>query len=287
MKTRFVLVIGATGNQGRAVIESLLKRGHRARALVRDSNSQASRSLKEMGAELVVGTFDDPKSLEKAAAGVDAVFAMTTPMAGIDLEIKNGKTIVDTVTRLKTPHLVFSSVANADQHTNIPHFDSKYEIEKYIQTREVPCTVIGPVFFMNNVLFPWNITDLKNGIFRQAMKPDLKLKQISTKDIGNFSAWVIEKREPFIGKRFDIAADELSGHEMTQILSKTTSRTIEYVEQPIEEVRSQSADMATMYEWFENVGFTSDIERLRRDYPKVEWWSFEQWASAQDWESIL
>ena len=287
MKKRFVLVIGATGNQGRAVTESLLKRGHRVRALVRDRDSLASGSLKQMGAELVVGTFEDRKSLEIAASDVEAVYAMTTPLAGIDLEITNGMAIVDAVASLKIPHFVFSSVANADRNTNIPHFDSKYKIEKYIQDQGIPCTVIAPVFFMNNILFPWNINDIKNGIFRQAMKADRKLKQISTKDIGNFAAWVIEKREPFIGKRFDIAADELSGQKMARILSKTTGRTIEYVEQPIEEVRSQFADMATMYEWFANVGFTSDIDGLKRDYPETGWWSFEHWVSKQDWESIL
>ena len=41
-----------------------------------------------------------------------------------------------------------------------------------------------------------------------------------------------------------------------------------------------------MYEWFNTVGYSADIETLRRDYPETGWHTFEEWAQAQDW-SIL
>ena len=287
MSTRFALVTGATGNQGRAVTEALLRKGHRVRALTRGSDTQAAKPLKERGAEVVVGDNDDRESLEQAMSGVDAVFAMTTPAAGVDVEVRHGKAIADAAKAAGVRHLVYSSAANADQQTGIPHFDSKYEVEQHIRKLDVPWTIVAPAFFMNNVLFPWNLSDLRRGQLRQALPPGRKLQQISPQDIGSFSSLVIERRDPFIGRRIDIGADELTGPEMAAALSKAIGRPIEYDEQSLEEVSSQFADMAIMYDWLDRVGFSVDLDGLRRDYPEVGWTTFEQWASAQDWGSVL
>src|SRR5258707_6417728 len=47
-------------------------------------------------------------------------------------------------------HLVFSSVCSADKNTGIPHFDSKYQVERYLAAGSVPFTVVRPVFLMEN-----------------------------------------------------------------------------------------------------------------------------------------
>ncbi len=287
MKTLHVLVMGATGNQGRAVMEALLEKGHQVRALTRGSDAQAAEPLKAMGAEVVVGDYDDQRSLEQAASGVDAIFAMTTPAEGVEVEVRQGKAVADAAKATAVAHLVYSSAANADRQTKIPHFDSKYEVEQRLRELDVPWTVVGPAFFMNNVLFPWNVSDLKAGLLRQALPPDRKLLQISPRDVGRFAALVIEQRDPFVGRRIDIGADELSGREMAAALSRASGRQIEYAEQPLEEVSSQFADMAVMYNWLDRVGFSVDIEGLRREYPDVGWLTFEEWASAQDWSNIL
>ena len=283
MNARSVLVTGVTGNQGRAVTEALLQGGHRVRALVRTEDEQAAPRFKKNGVETVKGDFDDPPSLLRAASGMDAVFAVTTPITGVDAEIRHGKAIADAARAAGVGHLVFSSVGDADRETGIPHFDSKYEIEQYVQSLDVPWTITAPAFFYENALFPWNLADLKEGRFRQALKPARKLQQISVGDIGRFNAMVIGRREPFLGKRINISGDELTGVEMAEALSRAIGKPIAYAEQPLEEVRAQFADMATMYEWFGRDGFSAEIEVLRRDYPEVGWVSFAQWAAAQDW----
>jgi uncharacterized protein YbjT (DUF2867 family) len=74
-----ILVTGATGQQAGAVARRLLARGHRVCALTRSSDSAAARELERVGAELAAGSFDDRASLELAARGADAVFAIATP----------------------------------------------------------------------------------------------------------------------------------------------------------------------------------------------------------------
>ena len=102
-----VLVTGATGQQGGAVARVLLKRGHRVRGFTRRADSPAARQLERLGAELAIGNFDDPASIERAAEGVDAVYAMATPYeAGIEVETRQGITLVDAVKAAGVEHLI-------------------------------------------------------------------------------------------------------------------------------------------------------------------------------------
>jgi uncharacterized protein YbjT (DUF2867 family) len=68
---KLVLVTGATGKQGGAVVEALLIRGHQVRALTRNSASSAANRLREQGVEIAVGDFTDHDSLVRAARGVE------------------------------------------------------------------------------------------------------------------------------------------------------------------------------------------------------------------------
>src|SRR3979411_3171667 len=78
-ESKLVLVTGATGKQGGAVVEALLTRGHQVRALTRNPASPAAIRLREQGVEIAVGDFTDHDSLVRAARGADAVYAMSTP----------------------------------------------------------------------------------------------------------------------------------------------------------------------------------------------------------------
>src|SRR6201982_2546082 len=95
-QSKLVLVTGATGNQGGACVEALLTRGHRVRALTRNSASPAAKRLRERGVEIAVGDFTDHDSLVRAVRGVDVVYAMSTPYEqGAEKEIAQGITIPD------------------------------------------------------------------------------------------------------------------------------------------------------------------------------------------------
>src|SRR5438128_4390273 len=78
-QSKRVLVTGATGKQGGAVVEAFVTRGHHVRALTRNAASPAAQRLREQGVEIAGGDFTDHDSLVRAARGVDAVYAMSTP----------------------------------------------------------------------------------------------------------------------------------------------------------------------------------------------------------------
>ena len=285
--SRFVLVTGATGQQGGAVVQALLAHGHRVRGLTRNAQSASAQRLAARGVEVVAGDFTDHDSLVRAATGVDAIYAMSTPFEkGMDAETAQGLAITEAAKQVGVGHLVYSSVSDADRETGIPHFDSKDAVEKAIRASGVPFTISAPVFFMDNFLQPWMGLDPAAGTLSMAMPGTRALQQIAVADIGAFATALIERREAVFGQRFNIAGDELTGDETAAVFSKITGRAIRYQGFPPDAMRAHSEDMALMFEWFDTTGYSADIAGLRRDFPEVAWQDLAGWAARQDW-SVL
>jgi len=282
-----VLVTGATGKQGGHLVRELLDRGHSIRALTRKPESPAAAALAARGVTIVRGDFEDQGSLERAARGVDTVFAMATPFEiGDKAEIREGVNIVRAASAVGVSHLVYSSVAGADRATGIPHFDSKLEVEKEVRRSGVPFTIIAPVFFMENFLADYMAAGLAQGSISIAVPATRRLQQIAVADIAQFTALVIERRGSFLGKRIDIASDELTLATTAAILSAVSGRHIEYTALPIDSVRQWNENLARMYDWFDRVGFDADVVGLRSLYPEVDWHRFSTWSAEQDWSAI-
>ncbi len=282
-----VLVMGATGSQGGAVVRNLLPKGHRIRTLTRNPDSPKAKQLADQGVEVLKGDFNDSDSMVKAATGMDTVFAMSTPYeAGEEAETKQGIALADAVKQAGVGHLVFNSVGNGDRNTNIPHFDSKYKVEQHIASIKIPYTIVAPVFFMDNWFAPWFLPSIQEGTLKFAMPADRLLQQVSVDNIGAFSAAMIDRREKIFGKRFDIAGDELTGKETVAAISKASGRDIGYEGFDPEYMRADNADFAEMFSWFNKVGYSADIKNLHKEFPEVQWQNFEQWTQQQDW-SVL
>lgn len=282
-----VLVSGATGNQGGAVAQALLASGHRVRALTRNTESSRARRLADQGVELVQGNLDDARSLGRALHGTDSFYLMGSPQEiGVGGETRQGIALADAAKAADVGHLVYGSVANADLDTGIPHFDSKYQVEEHIKTLGVPYTISAPVFFMDNVIAPWALDALKGGTIIQALPADRALQQVSVKNIGEFVASLISRREEVFGKRFDFAGDELTGDECATTLTRITGHQVVYEALPVSVVKQQSDDMAAMFEWFDRVGHNVDVSELHRSFSDVNWQSYSQWIESQDWRFL-
>jgi hypothetical protein len=75
-----------------------------------------------------------------------------------------------------------------------------------------------------------------------------------------FSALVLEHRKPFLGKRIDIASDEVTGEQAANTLSIVLGYKIKYVPIPLEQVYQANENMAHMYEWYEKVGTGIELQ---------------------------
>jgi len=275
---RNILVTGATGQQGGSLARLLLQKKHKVHALTRNTQSTAAQDLRNRGAKILKGDLDDSDSLKRAVKDVQSIFLMGTPFEdGTEDEIRRGKLMADIAKENNIDNIVYSSVANADKNTGIPHFESKYKVEQHIKNLGIPYTIIGPAFFMENLLG----SGLEQGQLALPLSPSTILQQSALENIAEFTALVLERRKPFLGKRIDIASDEVTGEQAAKILSNELGQRIRYVPVPLEQVYQANEDMARMYDWYENGGTGIDISALHQEYPEVNWLSFKDWARSK------
>lgn len=276
---KLVLVTGATGQQGGATAHQLLTRGWPVRALTRDQNSPAAQALAEAGAEIVQGDLDDRASLDRALDGAYGVFSVQTPALGVDVEERQGKALADAAQAARTQHVVYSSVGGAERDTAIPHFESKWQIEKHLRSIGVPTSVIRPVYFMDNL--NWQRPQILDGtLTSMGLDPDKPLQMIAAADIGVFAALAFENPQEYLGQAMEIAGDELTEAQIAAAFAKAIGRSVDLVP-PVGP--PASADMARMIEWFNESGYEADIPALRRRHPGLM--TFEIWLRKNGWEN--
>lgn len=266
---RLIAVIGATGQQGGSVVDALLERGARVRALVRDPEAPAARRLAERGVELSAGDLDDPASLDRLFAGVDGAFAMTTPRGGIEHEAASGIAAADAAARAGVPHFVLSSVGGAERHTGIPHFESKRRVEEHLDALGLHRTIIRPVFFMDNLAARSVSVEDGEAVVRMALPADVPLEMVAVRDIGRVAAAILLGGTPVEGSSLEIAGDRLTGEEIAATIGAYAGLPARYEALPLEAVAS-FGDMAQMFRWFaETPAYQADFDATREVDPEL------------------
>lgn len=275
-----ILITGATGKQGGATIKHLAKLGgFKLRAMTRKPDGDAAKALRDLGAEVIGGDLDDAASLKNAMRDTWGVFAVqNTWEAGVEKEEEQGKRIATVAREAGVQHFVYTSVGSAERNTGIPHFDNKFRVEQKVKQLGFPSYVIlRPVFFMENLTSPWFLNGDK---LMAAMKPTTKLQMVAVDDIGKFGAAAFRDAKKHANEEIEIAGDAVTMPEAAEVVSGIVGKTITFQQLPIEAVRSQSDDMATMLEWFDRVGYGADIAGLEGKWG-VKPMNLRDWARTQ------
>lgn len=280
-----ILVTGATGHQGGAVLDSLIKDGWSVTALTRGKSRDAVLSLERKGADIIIGDLNDKEFLRKILKGFYGVFLVTTFIEdGTEAEIRRGKNLASAAKEAGVEHFIFSSVGSANLNTGIPHFDSKYEIEKYIKEIGLSATIFRPVSFTYNYETPEFRESVMNGLISTALPPESKIQLITLEDLGAFVCMAFDDPVQYIGKSIDLASDELTMTQIAFIFGRVIGRDVLYEQIPIEELEKKSMEYARMYRWMIANGYHADIIYLRGLNPKLM--SFEDYLIRHGWESI-
>jgi uncharacterized protein YbjT (DUF2867 family) len=282
---RTVLVTGATGRQGGAVIRHMLAAGWRLRALTRSPASHAARRLAEQGVEVVQGDLDDPGSLEKAAHGVYGVYSLQDYWSiGPRREVEQGKALAEAAKKAGVAHFVYSSVGGAERNSGIDHWDTKWEIERHIRGLALPATVLRPAAFMEN----YYIAQIELGILRGKLRDPIRgakpYQTIATDDVGAFVALSFQRPDEFIGLELEIAGSELTNPEAAEVFGRVLGKPVKFQRLPMAMVRLVlGREFHQMFRWFNDEGFRADIPELRRRYPEVHLHTLEQWLRSEGW----
>lgn len=280
-----VLVTGATGNQGGAVVDHLLRRDEEfdVYGLTRDPESDAAQSLSDRGVDVVRGNLEDPGTYRDHVAEVDAVFAVTNFWThGYDSQVRQGRDLATVAAEEGIRHFVFSGVGSHDRDTGIPHFDSCQEIDRHVQDLDLPATVLKPVFFYHN--FEMFVGDILEGTLAQPLEEGQPLQMVDVDDVGRAAAVAFADRETFVGERYDLAGDELTLAEMADTFADVTGVDVEPVHLSIEEAAENfGEEAATMYEWFNEEGYSADIEAVETTFG-FEFHTLEEYLRENGWE---
>ena len=282
---RTVLVAGATGRQGGAVVRHMLSKGWKLRALTRDIHSHAAEELSGRGVEVVQGDLENPPSLEKAARGVYGVYSVQDFWAvGSKREVQQGKNLADVAKKSGVEHFVYSSVGGAERNTGIPHWESKWEVEKHIRGLDLPATILRPAAFMETYYIDQVEIGILKGKLTDPIRGDKPYQTIATDDIGAFAALAFERPKEFIGKEVEIAGSELTNGEAAKVFSRVLGKPVKFQKLPLPLVRVVlGKEFYLMFRWFNEAGFQADIPGLRRKYPEIHLHTLEQWLREEGW----
>jgi uncharacterized protein YbjT (DUF2867 family) len=280
-----VLVTGATGRQGGAVIRHLLPKGWKLRALTRNPSGSAARDLTTLGVEVVQGDLEDPASLERAAAGVYGVYSVQDFWAvGAKREGLQGRNLADAAKKARVQHFVYSSVGGADRNSGIEHWQSKWEIENHIRSLGLPATMLRPVAFMENYYIDQVEIGILKGKLVDPIRADKPYQTIATEDIGAFVALAFEGPKDFIGLNLEIAGSELTNPQAAEVFSRVLGRPVKFRKLPMLVVRLfLGKEFYQMFRWFNEAGFKADVAGLRRQYPEVHLHTLEEWLRSEGW----
>jgi uncharacterized protein YbjT (DUF2867 family) len=170
-----ILVFGATGNAGGAVVRELAAAGAAVRAVVRDPQ----RADLPPGVEVVAGDLGDAGTLRPALAGVEGVFLLSG-YDGID-----GLVAEMPAAGVERAVLLSSSAAPTGDLSNAV---ARYHIESEQGVRDsgLPCTFLRPNSFMTNT-FQW-IPQLREGDVVRAAFADVAIATIDPADIAAVAA---------------------------------------------------------------------------------------------------
>jgi len=283
---RTVLITGATGRQGGAVVRHMLPKGWKLRALTRNPSSYAAKHLARQGVELAQGDLDDPASLERAVRGVYGVYSVQDFWTvGARREVQQGKNLADAGKKAGVEHFVYSSVGGAERRTGITHWETKWEVEKHIRGLKLPATVLRPASFMET----YHILEVEIGLLKgklaDPIRGDKPYQTIATDDIGGFVAMAFERPKEFTGLELEIAGSELTNIEAAQAFSRVLNRPVKFQKLPMLAVKLfLGKEFYEMFHWFNTKGYQANIAELRRKYPDVRLHSLEEWLREDGWD---
>lgn len=191
-----------------------------------------------------------------------------------------GRLMVDLAAEAGIGHFVFSSVGSADKNTGIPHFDSKYEVERHLAQSAVPYTVLRPVFLMEN--WEGRRQEIADGLLVTPLSPERPMQQVSVEDIGAFTLLALSRPERWKGRSVELAGDELSMAQTADTFARVLQRPVEVRRVTWDDFRAeQGEEMYVMNRWFETSGYEADLGRLREIHPGML--SLEDYLRVHDW----
>jgi NAD(P)H dehydrogenase (quinone) len=263
-----ILVTGAAGKSGKAVVKALAAKGARVRALIR--NPEHARALLALGAgEVSFGSFEDARALSQAAAGVRAIYHVCPNVSGD--EVVYARAVAAAARAHGVKRFVLHSVLHP-QIEAMPHHWQKMRVEEMLFAAGFELTVLQPSAYMQNILGVWDGI-VRDGVFRFPYPAATRLSLVDLDDVGEAAAIVLTQ-DGHAGATYELAGTAaLSQIEVASSLAAVLGRSVRAEEEPLvawqQRARSggmgdyERATLAAMFRYYAEHGLIGNPNTLR------------------------
>lgn len=220
-------VLGATGNIGSVVARKLLEKGEKVRVVGR--NAARLHPFVQKGAEPMISDVTDSAAVTRALSGARAAFLMippgtTSPDYRADQE-RTSDAISTAVRNVGLQYAVNLSSVGAGVAAGTGPICGLHNSEKKLNAIDrLNVLHLRPGYFFENHLSGISMIQMM-GIFGGALKPELKIPMIATKDIGAYAAERLLKLD-FNGKSTQelLGERDLSMNDVASVLGKALNK---------------------------------------------------------------
>lgn len=216
-----ILITGAGGKTGKAVLTASVARGAVVRAFVRSSSHHAS--LKAIGVgDVMVGDMDDPAALSKAVRGTSAIYHICPNVSPQELPF--AKAVVTAARAHGVPRFVYHSVLHP-QIEAMPHHWAKLRVEEMLLSSGLDITILQPTAYMQNSLAEWERMT-GEGLFRVPYPIETKLSLVDLNDVAEAAALVLTG-DGHSGATYElVGTPPISQTEIAETFGKALNKTV-------------------------------------------------------------
>ena len=216
-----ILITGAAGKTGQAIIKTLIQRDKSVRAFV--YRSEHIEQVRKLGArEVVAGDMRDAAAFQRAAQGVEKIYHVCSNMNPDEVAI--GQIAIEAAQRAGVKRFVYHSVLHP-QVEKMPHHWHKLRVEEMLFESGLSYTILQPAAYMQNILAGWTAIAEK-GLYRVPYPVETRLSIVDLADVAEVAAAVLT--EPgHTGAIYELAGPENpSQSEVAAILSNCLDRPV-------------------------------------------------------------
>jgi NAD(P)H dehydrogenase (quinone) len=230
-----ILLTGAAGKTGLAVLHALTETGELVHALVRDQN-QVERVQRAGAAEITLGDLEVQSDLAAPVRGVRAVYHICPNMHPAEIEI--GRALIDLCVDQGTERFVFHSVFHP-QIEAMPHHWHKMRVEELLIGSGLDYTILQPTAYMQNVLA--RIDEIKrDGIYRVPYDIETRLSMVDLIDVASCAAKVLTEPGYSAGTYELVGPGFFSQVEIAEILGVVLGIPVQAQEIPLDQWKAQA-----------------------------------------------
>jgi NAD(P)H dehydrogenase (quinone) len=214
-----VLILGATGQIGRFILEHLKREPDTVHIRVTARKPEQVAAFQQQGRDAVLLDLDRPATFAAALCGVDRIFLLTGYTVAM---LAQSKTFVDAARKARVQHIVHLGVFGHWDCTD-PHIAWHQLVETYIEASGIAWTHIHPNMFMEQIP---KFMKIRNDSFSEFWASD-RMGWIASRDIGAIAATVLrEGPAKHSGQNYWLSAEVAGGEELATIFSEALGRTI-------------------------------------------------------------